>query len=110
MHKPTSHCDEFMLLVLCHIHCHHAVVYMLKRPWSSVDSDVSLSPDELHIDCDIHLIYLGEHIYGELQLLLMLTVPATSTHPLVIPIPHKHRGGQCKPIDLSATCKWGKGK
>ena len=75
MRDTNCQCDEFMLYVLSRVHCCHTRVYTLKCPWSTVDSELMLTVNKLHSACDIHLVYLGSHIYGELHLLPMSTFP-----------------------------------
>ena len=104
MRQPSSQCNEFMLLILCRIHCRHVIVYTQKRPWTSIDSDLALSPEDLHNICDLHLAYLGGHIYGEVCPHSMFTTKMGNfSHPLDIPAFKKMKGCQCKVLDLSPS-------
>ena len=103
MRSSTCQCDEFMLFVLSRIHCQHTIVYTYKCPWSTIDSDLPLTPDELHSACDVHLVYLGSYIFGELRLSPMCTAPALTYHAMDISLPSKSHGGQHKPLNLSSS-------
>ena len=44
--------------------CNH---YTQKRPWSSIDSKLGLTLEDLYNVYGLHLVYLGGHIYSELR-------------------------------------------
>ena len=75
MEWPTSICDEFMLYVLSRLFYRHTMVHTLKGTWSTVHTDNPLDVESLHDKCDIHLVYLGEYMYGELRPLPMTPPP-----------------------------------
>ena len=66
MENPLNPCDELFLFALRKTHFHHTVVYNHKRAWCTVQSFEYLTADELHAACDLHLIYLGQDVYGEI--------------------------------------------
>ena len=45
------------------------MVFMDNKLWSTVVEGHQLSLDELYNICDIHLLYLGQDMYGELKCL-----------------------------------------
>ena len=100
MHLPYARCDEFMLYILCRIHYRHAIVYTLKRPWTTVHCNAGFSFATLPDLCHIHLVYLGEHLYGELRPLPMSSAPTVTPYILQIPT-KKIKKGQQKVLDLS---------
>ena len=75
MRLPYARCDEFMLYIFSRIHYRHAIVYTLKRPWTTVHCNAGFSFETLPDLCNIHPVYLGEHLYGELRPLLMSSAP-----------------------------------
>ena len=90
-----------MLYMLSRVHCCHSIVYMLKWPWTTIDTDTAIMEDELHSACDVQLVYLGGQIYGGLRLLPMSVAPKIMVHAMDVTLPLKSRRGQCKPLDLS---------
>ena len=69
MKIPICAVDELMLFMLCKIHDRHAMIFMDSKLWTTVEEGHNLSMDELYNICDIHLVYLGEDMYGELKCL-----------------------------------------
>ena len=67
MRIPICVVDELMLFILCKIHDHHAMVFTDSKLWSTFEEGHQLSLDELYNICDIHLLYLGQDMYGELK-------------------------------------------
>ena len=59
--------DELMLFILCKIHDRHAMVFTDSKLWSTIEEGHQLSLDELYNISDIHLLYLGQDMYGELK-------------------------------------------
>ena len=70
MEDPRGPCDEMFIYVLSKVHFRHTIVYNMKRPWCTIQPTELLSEDELHAVCDLHLIYLGQDVYGELRCLV----------------------------------------
>ena len=99
---PYAHCDEFMLYILCRIHYRHAIVYTLKRPRMTVHCNTGFTFTTLPDLCHIHLVYLGEHLYGELHPLPTSSAPTVTPYALQIPT-KRIKKGQRKVLDLS--CK-----
>ena len=106
MSKPDCMCDELMLFVLNRIHCRHTVVYTRNRSWSTVHSTTPLSEDELHRECHVHLVYLGNYIFGELRHLPMLPFPASNLPAMPI-ISHQKKPKKLResrlPLDKSGV-------
>ena len=85
MENMTMACDEFFLFILSRMHYQHTVVYMMKRSWTTLCVYGSMSEEEIHAACDLHLIYLGQDVYGQMVLTIM-----PSTHiqtPSITPVP-----------------------
>ena len=97
---PYACCDKFMLYLLCRIHYRHAIMYTLKQPWTTVHCNTGFSFATLPDLCHIHLVYLGEHLYGELYPLPMSSAPTVTPYALQIPT-KKIKKGQQKVLDLS---------
>ena len=81
MVKPDSISNELMLFILCRVHYRHAVVYTTNRSWSTVKSTKPLSTEETHTLSDLHLVYVGDCMYGELRRLPMAPAPNRSVTP-----------------------------
>ncbi|MCG8625011.1 MAG: hypothetical protein MJE68_23800, partial [Proteobacteria bacterium] len=100
MALPTQPCDELMIFILSRIHCRHTVVYTRNRSWSTVSSPDPLDEQELHSICDLHLVYLGNNMFGELKRLPMQPAPKSKLPPLPI-IKCKTKAIPAAPLDLS---------
>ena len=68
MSDRRNACDELFLFMLCEIHNRHAAVFTSNRTWSTVKTDVPMTEDQVYAACDLHLVYLGQDVYGELML------------------------------------------
>ena len=85
MKLPHVSCDELILSVLSVVHSQHMIVYTAKHIWTTVNNINQLSVPELHSMCDVHLAYLGGHVYGELKQHLLHKAPLPILPPPVIP-------------------------
>ena len=54
------------LFILSRMHYQHTVVYTMKRSWTTLCVYGSMSEEEIHVACDLHLIYLGQDVYSQL--------------------------------------------
>ena len=88
-----------MLYVLSRLFYRHTLVHTLNRTWSTMYTDSPLDAESLHDKCDIHLVYLGEYMYGELRPLPMIPPPNAVTAPEKYPIT-KQCGIPKKALDL----------
>ena len=68
-------CDELFLFMLCELHNRHAVVFMSNQSWSMVQTDEPMTEDQIYAACDLHLIFLGQDVYGELMLKPTVNIP-----------------------------------
>ena len=100
MRLPFARCNELMLYILCRIYYRHAVVHTLKRPWTTVHCNTGFTFETLPSLCHPHLVYLGEHIYGERWPLPMCAALVVTPYALQFPS-RKQRKGQHKVVDLS---------
>ena len=66
MENPLNPCDELFLFALSKRHFRHTIVYNHKRAWCTIQSFKHLTDNELYAACDLHLIYLGQDVYGEI--------------------------------------------
>ena len=74
----------------------------MKRPWTMVFSSMVPDIESLQSVCNIHLVYLGEHLYGELRPLPMTAALPVTPYVMTLPI-KKSRLGQRKALDLTNT-------
>ena len=79
---------------------HHAIVHTLKRPWTTVHCNTGFTFESLPDLCHIHLVYLGEHLYGELRPLPMSSEPLVTPYALQAPT-KKTKKSPRKVVDLS---------
>ena len=70
MEDPRGPCDEMFIYILSKVHFRHTIVYHMKRPWCTIQHTEPLSEDKIHAGCNLHLIYLGQDVYGELRCLV----------------------------------------
>ena len=96
-------CDELMLYVLSVAHSRHTMVYTVKCIWTTINNINSLSVPELHSICDIHLVYLGNHMYGELKQCPLLAALPMIQSPLMIPGRPSKCTGNPVPLDLRVS-------
>ena len=99
MEKDTTCCDELMLYVLCRLHCRHAIVYTLNKSWATLHTDGPVDSETLFEACDLHLVYLGDYMYGELRPIPLCEPPKALSAPVKYPV-SVTRGRPRKPIDL----------
>ena len=67
MENPLQACDELFLFMFSRLHLHHTVVYTKTHPWLTICTCESISDDQLYAENDLHLVYLGQDVYGELK-------------------------------------------
>ena len=67
MSKRNSNCDELMVFALARLHNRHVIIYTSSKAWCTLNNVTQLSLEEVHELCDLHLVYLGFHTYGELK-------------------------------------------
>ena len=56
--------DEMTIFVMSVIFRRHTIVYTKTRPWTTYAATSNMSIEELHNQCETHLMYLGGGIYG----------------------------------------------
>ena len=56
--------DEMTIFVLSVIFRRHTIVYTKTRPWTTYAVTPNMSIEELHNQCETHLMYLGGGIFG----------------------------------------------
>ena len=66
--------DELMLYALSRPYQRHTVVFTSLRCWSTIGSDNPISSTRLLEICQVPLLYIGQHMYGELKLHLFVPV------------------------------------
>ena len=72
MENLLTPCDELFVFALSKAHYCHTIVYNHKRAWCTIQCFEHLSEEALHAACNLHLIYLGQDVYGEVVLLVDL--------------------------------------
>ena len=96
MCEPNTRCDELMLFALSRIHCRHSVVHRHKQPWTTVNDEAMPINDGLFDLCEVQLVYLGEHIYGELCLLPILPAPLSAVKAKLMMLPCRQKKRRCQ--------------
>ena len=114
MKQPHVSCDKLMLYVLSVVHSRHTIVYTAKCILTTINNINSLSVPELHSVCDVHLVFLGNHMYGKLKHHPLLTAPlpihsppmilGRSTQKLQNTVPLDLRVSTTDNADAIATC------
>ena len=59
--------DEIALHALARVYQCHVVVYTKSRPWTTVKFTSKMTEEKLPKVCDIHLLYMGNHVFAELK-------------------------------------------
>ena len=97
--------DELAIFALSKMYGKHKVIYNKARLWSTLEPPYLMSEDELHDNCQIHLVYVGKDSYGILRRKAFVETPApvsvkTMLEPMII---KKRPKGRCQrePWDLS---------
>ena len=67
MENPLQLCDKLFLFMLNCLHLRHTVVFIKTRPWSTICTCESMDDDQLYAESDLHLVYLGQDVYGEMK-------------------------------------------
>ena len=78
MKQDNCMCDELMVYILRRLHYRHTIIYTSNRPWCTLQNSLNMDITELHSKCDLHLVYLGNNMYGQLKRKPMTPVPPTS--------------------------------
>ena len=68
MSHRRNACDELFLFMLCELHNRHAVVFTNNWSWSTVHTEEPMTEDQIYAACDLHLVFLGQGVYGKLML------------------------------------------
>ena len=112
MEDPTTACDKFFLFILSRMYYWHTIVYMIKRSWTTLCVYGYMSEEEVHAACDLHLIYLGQDVYGQLVLTIMPSTHTTLTSvtpsnapikPIVLTNKQEKYKQSCPPPNISTT-------
>ena len=67
MRNQNTFGDKLMLFALARIFQRHVVVYGKNRCWCTIGTDKPINGDRLLKICQVHLVYIGENMYGELR-------------------------------------------
>ena len=67
MKNQSTFGDELMLFALARTFQRHVVVYSRNRCWCTIGTDEPINGDRLLEVCQVHLVYIGENMYGELR-------------------------------------------
>ena len=59
--------DELMLFALSRTYNRHNMVLCKQHIWTTIYADPLLDMETLLSACHIHLVYLGDRLYGELK-------------------------------------------
>ena len=59
--------DEFAVFALCQMYTHHALIVTSSQIWTTIHSKHKMDNQELRMNCDLHLIYLGGNSFGILK-------------------------------------------
>ena len=105
MALPNVAADELAIFALSKMYGKHTVIYNKARLWSTLDPPYPMSEEELHENCQIHLVYVGKDSYGILRRKPFTETSAPlSVKTMMEPMRIKKRSkGQCQnePWDLS---------
>ena len=79
--------DEISLHALARIYQRHVVIHTKSRPWTTIKLNETITESRLSEVCDIHLLYMGNHVYAELvpkakDMGAVLTCPKTTLAPI----------------------------
>ena len=91
MELPHVSYDELMLYILSIVHSHHTIVYTAKRILTTINNINLLSVPKFHSVCDVHLVFLRNHMYSELKHRPLLTAPLPIDLPPMIPEKHTRK-------------------
>ena len=104
MSNENQFLDELLIYALSRTYNRHTLVMCNHRYWSTVESREVLSEMELFDACHVHLIYLGNGVFGELKPRPFQSAPSCSfEHDETNFSKPRGRGGPAKPLDLSIT-------
>ena len=73
MKNQSTFGDKLMLFALARTFQRHVVVYGRNRCWCTIGTDEPINGDRLLEVCQVHLVYIGENMYGELRRKLFAT-------------------------------------
>ena len=81
MENPLQPCDELFLFMLNHLHLWHMVIFTKTHPWSTICMCESMDDDQLYAESNIHYVYLGQDVYGEMKEKPVLHIPSSASAP-----------------------------
>ena len=64
MAKPVTAANELAIFALSKMYRKHTVIYNKARPWTTLDPPYPMTETELHDNCQIHLVYVGNDSHG----------------------------------------------
>ena len=106
MSADSVFADELMIFGLSKLYQRHTVIFMSNACWTTIGTDAPITRRWLLEICDIHLLYIGIHMFTELKLkpFIPITTTAVLEPPtIVVPTPSTERGShnashqsQCK--------------
>ena len=67
MRNQNTFGEKLMLFALVQTFQRHVVVYGKNRCWCTIGTDEPINGDRLLEVCQVHLVYIGENMYGELR-------------------------------------------
>ena len=103
MRSESVFTDELMLYALACTYQHHVVMFTSMRYWSKVGSDEPITGTHLLEICEVHLLYIGQHMYGELKLCPFVPVKgqAITEAPNIYILPTDEDKRSMEAVDLS---------
>ena len=96
--------DELMIFTLCRTFQRHCVILTSTGSWTTVGSDEPIAVRRLLEICDITLLYIGAHMFGEVKQKLFITTVKPVQGPPYLPIPYDNSETQPTAVDLTSKC------
>ena len=70
--------DELMIFALLKIYNRHTIIFTSNACWTTIGTDAPITGSHLLEICDIHLLYIGVHMFAELKCKLFIPITATA--------------------------------
>ena len=70
--------DELMIFALSKIYNRHTIIFTSNACWTTIGTDAPIKGSRLLEICDIHLLYIGVHMFAELKHKPFIPITATA--------------------------------
>ena len=101
MASESVFADELMIFALSQTFQHHMVIFTHNACWTTIGTDQPIKGSRLLEICQVHLVYIGMHMYAELKRRPLIPIKSTAITELPSSIPPRI---DCSENNASLNC------